>query len=1107
MLRSKLVILAVLALGWAFQATAETRLLRFPDIHGDRVVFSYAGDLWSASASGGAATRLTAHPGLELFAKYSPDGRWIAFTGQYDGDEQVYVIPAGGGEPRQLTFYPALGPLPPRWGYDHQVFGWTPDSEAVVFRSARDGWDLSDGQLFTVPREGGLPVALPMPTAGSGDLSADGKRVAYSPLFRDFRSWKRYEGGWAQDLMLFDIEAGTTRELTDHPRSDRDPMWVGDDVYFSSDRNGTLNLYRLADGSGTAVAVTSSTEADVRWPSSDGVNRVVYELAGTLHVYDAAADASRALAIDVPTDGLWTRPVRKSVADQLENFDVGPKGERAVFVARGDVFSVVVEDGLTRNLTRTSSSHEKGASYSPDGKHIAFLSDRSGEEELYLIASDGRGEWTRLTDNGDTFRYAPVWSPDGKYLAFGDKRGKLFVVTVEGRSMVEVAGDRTGTIGDFDWSPDSGYLAFSMGDQNELNSLWIWSREDGELRRVTSDRFNEWSPAWGAGGEYLYYLSDREFAPQIGSFEWNYAVDRETYLYALALQADGAHPFPRHAAFDDGDEEEKDEPAENGDEGKAEKKKGKKKGDAAKEDDGDDDKGLEIDFDGLAERVARVPVEADNYGALMAVEGYLIYARTSPFYYGRSGDSRPSLHAFSLEDREASEIVGGLGGFALSADGKKVMVSRNGNFEIRKIGSNGDGESVSTAGLEATVVPREEWAQIYDEAWRRFRDFFYVENMHGYDWQALAERYRPLVAEAGHRSDINYIISELIAELNVSHAYISGGDIELPERPAVALLGARFELDEASNRYRIAEIFAGQNAEDRYRSPLTEVGVGIAVGDYLLAIDGQRLEGGDNPWRLLRHRADRPVELTVAKQADGESRRVMIEPLRSEDPLLYLGWVEHNRQRVDELSDGRLGYLHIPDMGANGIREFIKYFYSQVRKEGLVVDVRGNGGGNVSQMLIERLRRDVLSLGYRRDSEFPSTYPGVVFAGPMAALLNETSASDGDIFPAMFRQAGLGPLIGKRSWGGVVGITNHGPLIDGGGVSVPEFGFASPQGEWIIEGYGVDPDIEVENDPASLLAGRDPQLERAVEEVLKAIAAEGSYQLPTERPADPVKTP
>ena len=519
-------------------------------------------------------------------------------------------------------------------------------------------------------------------------------------------------------------------------------------------------------------------------------------------------------------------------------------------------------------------------------------------------------------------------------------------------------------------------------------------------------------------------------------------------------------------------------------------------------------KPITIDFDGLAGRVVRVPVSAENYGALEAIKGHLLYLRRGSSYYGRDGESKPELRIYSLADRKETTLADEVGGYALSADGSKVLVHQGTAFNLYDASPKGkDGKkTVSTANLAVDRVPAQEWAQIFDEVWRRYRDFFYVDNLHGYDWQALRARYRPLLDYVAHRSDLNYVIGEMIAELNVGHAYKSGGDWEAPPRPKVALPGAEFALDRAAGRYKIAKILRGQNEEPTYRSPLTEVGVDVKEGDYVLAIDGEDLAGGDNPYRLLRNKADRPVQLTVnSKPEQDGARTITFQPISTETDLRYLAYVERNRDRVTRLSDGRAGYIHIPDMGADGIREFIKWFYPQIRKEGLVVDVRYNGGGNVSQMLIERLRRELLATGFSRTSDSPSTYPSAVFHGHLVCVLNQNSGSDGDIFPAMFKQAKLGPLIGKRSWGGVVGITNRGPLVDGGVVNVPEFGFASADGRWIIEGHGVDPDIEIENDPKSVIEGHDPQLERAVEELMKKVR-EQPRRLP-DRPAAPVKTP
>ena len=1010
-----------------------------------------------------------------------------------------------------MTYYPARGPLAPRWGYDNQVYDWSPDGRAVLFRSLRYSTDLSDSRLFLADLDGGLPLPLAMPESGAGDLSPDGTRVVYSPLFRDFRTWKRYEGGWAQELYIFDRETHVVERVTTHRRADRDPMWIGNAIYFTSDRTGTLNLYSYDLGSREITQLTDSRTWDVRWPGDDGADRIVYELNGELEIYSIAAGTAQPIPITVPDDGLAMRPARVSAARLIEDAELSPKGERALLVARGDVFTAPIENGPVRNLTRSSSAHDKWARWSPDGRRIAFVSDASGEDEIYLVAQDGSGESEQLTSGGQGMRYAPEWSPAGTHLASSDKDGRLTVIDVETREVIEVADEARGPLRDYTWSPNGGYLAFSMTDPTEFSSIWVWSLAERRLHRITDEYFHEWNPAWDPDGEFLYYLSDRQFAPQLGSFEWNYLVDRETGVYALALRTDVGHPLPPEsdevelgeAGDDDAAGEAEAETAEGGDEDASEGEAGDEEAAEAADEDGNEP--IVIHFDGLADRVARLPMTFDNYFGLSAVSGGVLVIRGGPSYYGRRSDVRAALRRFTFEDRETDTVANRIGGYAVSRDGAHVLVREGRDWKVYPA-AGGDARTVSTAGLMVDRAPREEWAQIFDEVWRRFRDFFYVENMHGYDWEALRERYRPLLEHVAHRSDLNYVIGEMVAELNVSHAYISGGDWETPDRPEVALPGAVFELDRDAGRYRISEIFSGHNEEPQYRSPLTEIGVDARVGDYVLAIDGENLAGTDNPYRLLRHRADRPVRLTLNGQPTAEgAREVVFNPVTAERRLRYLTEVEANRRKVSELTDGRVGYLHVPDMGADGIQEFIKWFYGQIRKEGLVIDVRGNGGGNVSQMLIERLSRTVLGTRFARTYDTPGTYPATAFHGHLVCILDEDSASDGDIFPYRFREAGLGPLIGKRSWGGVIGITSHGPLLDGGTVNVPQFGTNAVDGSWVVENVGVEPDIEVDNDPQSVIAGRDPQLERAVEEVLRMIR-EDPKSLP-ERPAPPVKTP
>ena len=1086
----------------AVSAGAQTKLLRFPDIHGDKVVFTYGGDLWTAPVTGGTATRLTAHPGVEVFGKFSPDGKWIAFTGQYDGDEQVYVIPATGGEPKQLTFYPAKGPLTPRWGYDNQVYGWTNDGKSIVFRSQRDSWTLPVARLYTVAATGGPAQPLPMPEAGSGAFSPDGAKMVYSPLSRDFRTEKRYGGGQANQLYVFDLKTFDAKKITDNPRPSRDPMWIGNTIYFNSDRDGHFNLYAYDIASARTTTATTNKPWDVRWPSADRDGHIVYELDGELHMYDTKTKKDSAISITVPDDGLARRPSRIQVANFIEDVSLSPKGERVLFCARGDIFTAPVEKGSTRNLTNSSGAHDKWPRWSPDGSRIAFISDKSGEEEVYVIAQDGSSPAEQLTSGGKAFRYAPEWAPDGKRIAFGDKDGKIFVLTLADHKLTQIVDAPFGQIRDYAWSPRGNHLAFSMSNNTGFRAIYIWSAGDGQLRKVTDEMFNSRTPAWDPQGNYLYYLSDREFAPQISNIEFNYALNREGGIFAMALRKDVKSPFPPESDEVTVTKEEADKPKDS--EKKEPEKKEPEKKEAAPKPSGD----LVIDFDGLASRVARVPVEANNYGGLSVKTGHLLYGIGSAFYYGRQGDKPTSLRIYSIKDQKETTLVEDMRGYVLSQDGSKVLVASAGAFSLYDATPVGgpSKKAVSTAGLAVDRVPAEEWNQIFNEAWRRYRDFFYVPNMHGYDWEALREQYKPLLKYVAHRSDLNYIIGEMISELTIQHAYVEGGDFQTPPRPRVALPGARFELDQKAGRFKIAKIFEGENEEEIYRSPLTEIGVNVSVGDYVLAINGEELIATDDPYRLLKNKADGTVQLTVNKEPTMTgARTVSYRPITNESDLIYLDWVNANRRKVSEMTNGRVGYIHIPDMGAPGIREFIKWYYPQITKEGLVVDVRANGGGNVSQMLIERLRRKVLALNYGRTSDEASTYPGGVFLGPMAALLNENSASDGDIFPAMFREAGLGPLIGKRSWGGVIGIGNRGTLIDGGTIFVPESAFASAKGEWIIEGYGVDPDIVVDNDPRSLIEGRDPQLERAVAEVMKKLK-DKPVKLPP-RPAAPVKTP
>ncbi|MDR0871299.1 MAG: PDZ domain-containing protein [Planctomycetaceae bacterium] len=1087
-----------------------TKLLRFPDIHGKQIAFCYAGDIWKVASNGGVAVRLTAHEGQEVFPKFSPDGKWLAFTGQYDGGEQVYVIPSGGGEPKQLTFYPTSGPNPPRRGYDNLVYGWTPDSKNILFRSVRDSNSVTElGTLYTVPLKGGLPEKVGVPAAGAGDFSPDGEKLVYSPLFRDFRSWKRYEGGWAQYLVIFDLATKETKRLDENVRTEREPIWLNEEtIYFTSDRTGTLNLFEYNVKTGEIAQCTDEKTWDVRWASGDPKNgQIVYELGGELVVYQAARSKNKGeeenrfkkLKITVPTDALAKRPARVKVGGNVEYYDAAPGGKRALLVCRGDIFSVPLGKGYPKNLTNTSNAHERGPVWAKDGLMFAYISDATGEDQIYLIDAKAEKPPIQLTATFKArltnLRYSPLF----RLLCVNTSDGKLYVVPTKDFDNykkgipVEVANSKTnGGVSAGEWSPAGEFLAYTVDTPEGFGQLNIWEAPTRTSRTVTFPVYDVKNPVWDPNGKYLYYISRREFSPQFSSVEWNFAGSRDQGIFALALSKDTPNLFPPE--FDDTTTpinppvQPAAQPAAQPAQPAVPKP----------------EIVIRIDWDGLWHRVCRLPVSAENYDSLSATDKALFYIRRSPAFYGRSNEFNPRLFMFDLKERKESQFLDKTDGYTIASDFSKIISHTENRFKSMEPKLGSKVSDLQLDNLYVERIPSQEWAEIFNEVWRKYRDYFYVRNMHGYDWEALGRQYRELLPYVAHRSDLNYVLSEMISELNIGHCYIDGGDFIVPERPAVGLPGCTFELDTKSNRYKIAHIYRGDNSEPKYRSPLAEVGVNAAAGDYVLAIDGIELTGDENPYRLLQNRTD-PITFTVNKEPKSEgSRKIVFTPVMNESTLRYLDFVIRNREIVDKATKGRAGYLHIPDMGANGAYEFIKWYYPQIRKEGLVIDVRNNGGGNISQWIIMRLNQKMLGTRFGGASDVPRLYPGNARFGHQVCLINETSASDGDIFPHYFREAGLGTLIGKRSWGGVVGISPRGQLLDGGSVSVPLLATNDKDGNWIIEGHGVDPDIVVDNPPKEMMQGTDLQLERGITELLKQMDEEPK-KLP-KRPSDPIKT-
>ncbi len=1080
------------SIGSAAPARAgEGMLLRFPSLSKDRVAFVYANDIWVAPRAGGLATKITSHDGQEWFPRFSPDGKSIAFTGDYDGNREVYVVAADGGEPTRLTWSPDLGGgVAERMGPDNAVLGWTPDGR-VIYRSRRDQWNAFMGRPWTVSLDGGLPEPLPVPYGGLTSFSPDGKKFAYNPSWREFRTWKRYRGGMAQDIWTYDPATRAAERITDWEGVDDFPMWHGDAIYFLSDRDKRANLYSYDTKSKATRQLTRYTEFDIKFPSL-GPDAIVFELGGKLTAYDLASGQTAAIAVDVPSDKVLVRPHFVDVGGRIEDFSLSPDGKRALFIARGDVFTVPAEHGEPRNLTQSSGSRERSAAWSPDGRRIAYLSDETGEEEIWVRSQDGKGEPTRVTTDGHCRRFALVWSPDSKRIAFSDKTNNLYWVDVDARRTTLVDSSRVWEIRDYSWSPDSRWIAYAKPSdrKNAMYTINLYDSQTRKITPVTDDFSDSDSPVFDPDGASLYFLSRRDWNATLSGYEANFVYSRRTRPYAVTLSADSLSPFAPES-----DETEFDG---DGAKGEGKDKKGGKKDE--KKDDKKSAGPTRIDLDGIGSRIVGFPVDPGEYFGLRAVSGKVFWISGPTGTLTGKPPGERSLRVFDLKKRKEEEVHSPVQNYEVAAKGEKLILLSKEKYAIVDAEPDQKADKpLDVSKLQALLDPRAEWRQIFNEAWRLERDYFYAANMHGVDWPGLRDRYGALLPHVAHRVDLTYLIGEMIGELGAGHSYVGGGEAPHPERVKIGLLGADLELD--GGRYRIARIFEGQNWDKGRRSPLTEPGLNVKVGDFVLSIDGKPLRAPTNPGSLLWNRAGKQTTLVVnSGPSETGSREIVVVPIEFDAGLRYWNWVEANRRYVDKMTNGRCGYIHIPNMGGDGLNEFVKTYYPQVRKEALVLDVRWNGGGFVSQMILERLRRVVDAMGASRNGA-EDTYPDATHYGPKICLLNQWSASDGDIFPYHFRNFGLGKLVGKRSWGGVVGIRGGDNLVDGGFVTIPEFGSYGLDRKWIIENYGVDPDVEVENLPGDVMAGKDAQLDTAIK-MMNDELAKRSYKLPA-RPADP----
>jgi tricorn protease-like protein/C-terminal processing protease CtpA/Prc len=1215
------------------QASDYAGMLRFPAVSDEHIVFSYGNDLWLVSRDGGQAVPLASPPGQELFPRFSPDGRSVVFQGNYDGDRDLYTLPIGGGVPTRVTHHPS-NEQPTQWH----------DSGILFFMSGTAGLGRQQ-EVFRVSPQGGLPERLPVPYGANGVLNDDGQWLAYTPIQRDARTWKRYRGGMASDIWLFNINTNESRQVTDWEGTDSLPMWHGDSLYYVSDAGDDhrLNIWRYDLASGDKTQVTNFTDNDVKFPSiSEGEGgAIVFSLGTKLHLLDLAANEVSEVQVTIPGATPAVRTKTIDASGFLQAGGISSTGKRVVVEARGDIWTLPAENGPPRQLTDTSRWAERNPAWSPSGQWIAFASDESGEYNIHVVQSDGGTEPRQLTDMDGKYWMTMAWSPDSKTLLAVDKSGEMYLIDIESGEATLFDTEPYANVPSVRWSPDSRWITYAKGGDNMLTAaIHIYDTQDGTNHQVTSGYFGDGWPVFSGDGEYLFYTSNREFtSPQYETVGSSFVYANAGRLIAVPLTEEVENP--RLIEVDEEtweeDEPEDSDEADDSDEETADEAAEEGEGDAAADDaadlspiqgtwegtatglaalglpmdelevtmyfkkleDGsfvgasesmgelsdydsvtfDEDTGklvttsseqginskteatlngdtltgtwsisgplegsgpftatrqgtevpdgkidgaeggggkgkdgkaepVEIDFDGFEARGFMLPVSAGNFNNLLSNDG-------GDLLYNSFGSGAPSVKLVDLSGDEIEEktVVAGAQMVDISGDGKKILLAGQGNqwkIADAKPGQTMSG-SIQPSGLRKRVEPREEWRQLVQDAWRRHRDFFYVENMHGVDWDAVYDHYSQMVDHAASREDVGFIIGEMISELNVGHAYYWGGDVEGQPSQNVGMLGVDFEVaseqgeDGQATGFRIARMYGGAPWDTDARNPLDVLGVDVEEGDIITHVNGKPVDTSTDPWAAFVGTAGKQTTITVVDALTGDEeaineRTYTIEPIGDDQALRYRHWVEANRQYVDEASDGKIGYIHVPDTGVNGQNELFRQFYAQIDKDALIIDDRWNGGGQIPTRFIELLNRPRTNYWYRRDGK-DWAWPYDSHQGPKAMLINGSAGSGGDMFPWLFKHNDLGPLVGKRTWGGLVGISGVPPLIDGGYTAVPNFGFYRTDGTWGIEGHGVDPDIEVVDDPTALASGQDPQIDAAVEYLLEAIEREG-YQRP-QRPAEP----
>jgi len=1066
-------ILAVIILFFisnSFSQSNQARLLRFPSISEKSIVFTYAGDLYTVGREGGLARKLTNDNGYEMFAKYSPDGKQIAFTAQYDGNTEVYLMSSEGSSPKRLTITATLSrdDISDRMGPNNIVMTWR-DNNSIVYRSRKQSFNDFKGQLFVASINGGLSEELPLPVGGFCSYSPDKSKLAYNRVFREFRTWKYYKGGMADDIWIYDYKTKKIENITNNIAQDIQPMWSGDNIYFISDRDRIMNLFVYNTSTKQTRKLTNFNDYDIKFPSI-GKDAIVFEQAGFIHIFDLKTEKVNKINIIINEDMLGSRPQLKDASKFINNYSISSDGNRVAIGARGDIWTLPAKKGITKNISSTSGVHERNVAWSPNGKFLAFISDATGEDEIYIQKQDGSEKPIQITSNADTYKYQILWSPDSKKIAWYDKMNRLQFVDIETKVITIIDRAVSGEISDFTWSPDSKWIAYSRPEKMAKSRIYLYSLNSKINTPVTDGWYDCFEPSFSNNGKYLFFTSNRDFNPIYSWTEWNHAYINMTKIYFVTLSKNTKSPFE---PINDEVKTEEVSISEKNQKNKDDKKeKGKENTETSE---------LKIDLSDIAQRIIVLPIDASSYWNISVVDDVVYYQKNS-------NDKKTFLMSYDLKEQKENNL-GEVNFYQISSNNKKMLVMISGKSGVIDLPKSKIEikDPLDLSNMKVFVDLKSEWKQIYKESWRQMLYFFYDPNMHGVDWKAIYNKYELLVDYVNNRNDLNYIIGEMIGELNVGHAYVGGGDKTEPQRINLGLLGARISKD-VSGYYKIDKILKGENWNPELRSPFTDVGVNINEGDFIIEINGKSVKDVVDINELLINTAEKQTEITVNSiPSPKNSFKQIIVPVKSEAGLYYFNWVRGNIDKVNKATNGLVGYIHIPDMGVEGLNEFVKYFYPQLNKKALIIDDRGNGGGNVSPMIIERLNRELVLMRISRNNE-PLGGRLAMQYGPKVILIDQYSASDGDLFPYQFKELKIGKAIGVRTWGGVVGIRGSLPFIDGGSLSKPEFAHYDAQGkEFIIEGHGVEPDIFVDNDPAKEYVGEDEQLNKAIEVIMEEL--------------------